>query len=143
MTPYLALVTRAGDGTDLVLRFPDVPGVEARGRDAAQVLESAGERLSRHLATLQAEGASLPRASALQELLGDPAIRKQAEPLWTLVVPRPVHAPRVRINIMIDPGILKRADEAAGIQGVSRSAYIEEAVRISLPDGAETGRFRR
>lgn len=43
-------------------------------------------------------------------------------------------AKKTRTTLTIDPGILKRATRAAKVQRISRSAWIEEAMRSHLED---------
>ena len=128
MADYWALIHE--DETGFGISFPDVPGCISAGRSVEEAISEGSDALSAHLAWLKAEGDAVPQPRPLAELRGDPKIRELAEDAtWQLVRARTVQAPRVRVNIMIDPGLLREADEAAEAAGMTRSGLIEAALR--------------
>ncbi|WP_432443172.1 ribbon-helix-helix protein, CopG family [Methylobacterium aquaticum] len=50
-----------------------------------------------------------------------------------LITPRARTGERVRINITIDKGLLRQADEVAEARGVTRSGLIEAALTATIP----------
>lgn len=56
--------------------------------------------------------------------------------LAQLVTPRRVPGERLRINITIDKGLLRVADEAAEAAGLTRSGFIERALEAATDGGA-------
>lgn len=131
MNGYWALVHREGDAFGI--SFPDVPGCVSAGDTLEEALTEGREALSAHLALMKAEGDAIPRSRAYAALLADPDAAGDAEgATWHLVRPRVVQAPRVRVNIMIDAGLLREADEEARALGMTRSGLIETVMRDEL-----------
>lgn len=109
--------------------FPDVPGCVSAGSSLEEALDEGTEALSAHLAWLKAEGDDIPRARAHAALAADPEVQDAArEAIWHRIAPRPVAAPRQRVNIMIEPGLLRLVDGQAEATGKTRSALIEDAL---------------
>lgn len=134
MNGYIALLHPPVGDTGWGVTFPDVPGCVSAGETFEVAAEAAREALSGHLALLKTEGLIPPPARTLAELRADPLIAEDLEDaLVQLVAPRRVPGERVRVNIMIDKGLLRLTDEAAEARGLSRSAFIEEAL-ISAAD---------
>jgi predicted RNase H-like HicB family nuclease len=131
MQGYWALVHE--ENRAFGISFPDVPGCVSAGDTIEAVLTEGREALSAHLAWMKAEGDPIPEPRAYADLQEDPEVTEEADgATWHMIVPRTVQAPRVRVNIMIDPGLLREADEAAEAQGMTRSGLIEAALRARL-----------
>lgn len=131
MNGYWALVHE--DEGAFGISFPDVLGCVSSGSTVEEVLSEGREALSAHLALMKADHDPLPRPRSLTALKADPDALELAEgAAWHLVVPRPVQAPRMRVNVMIEPGLLHDADEAAEAAGLTRSALIEAALKDRL-----------
>ena len=56
----------------------------------------------------------------------------QTPTLRRISEPREVAAPRVRVNVTIDPALLRQADEFAEANGLTRSGLIEDALGARL-----------
>lgn len=120
------------------ISFPDVPGCVAAGCTLEEALEQGAEALSAHLAWMRADGDLLPVARDHAALLCDPEVAEISEDAtWHVVVPRDRQAARVRVNIMIEPGLLRRTDAAAEGLGSTRSAFIESALHAALTGSSE------
>lgn len=134
MNSYWALVHQEGDAFGI--SFPDVPGCISAADTLEGVLVEGREALSSHLAWMRAEGDAVPRPRPHAALQADPETREAAEgATWHLVTPKLVQAPRLRVNIMIDPGLLRNSDQAAEASGMTRSGLIETALRAHLDRG--------
>lgn len=134
MNGYIALLHLPVGDAGWGVTFPDVPGCVSAGESFEAAAEAAREALSGHLALLTTDGLESPPARTLAELRADPSIAEDLEDaLMQLIAPRRVPGERVRVNIMIDKGLLRLTDEAAEARGLSRSAFIEEAL-ISAAD---------
>lgn len=131
MRSYWALVH--GSGRAFGISFPDVPGCISAGDSLEDVLTEGSEALSAHLALLRAEGDPVPKARSHAELVSNPdADWDVDEAAWHLVPVRDVAAPRLRVNVMVDPAVLREADDAAAAVGQTRSSYVEDALRERL-----------
>lgn len=132
MRTYIALLHKS-PGTSYGVTFPDLPGCTSGGRTADQALANAAEALSAHLALMRADGDAIPEPRTIEALRADPAAAEEMDgAIISLVEMRPVAAPKLRVNVMIDPGVLRDADRAAEATGQSRSAFIEAALRAKL-----------
>ncbi len=121
------------DGGAFGISFPDAPGCISAADTLEDVLVDGCEALSAHLAWMKAEGDTIPPPRSHADLTADPEAEMNVEGgTWHLVVPRAVQAPRLRVNIMIEPGLLREADAAAEAEGKTRSGLIEEALRVRL-----------
>lgn len=130
MEAYLALIHPPEGGSSYGVTFPDVPGCVSAGDTFGEAIANAEEALSSHLALLRADGDPVPEPRRYEELIQDAEMAQDAQgAAWAAIVPRVVPTPRVRVNIMIDPLLLRELDEAAAREGINRSAYIEAAVR--------------
>ena len=141
MQSYIAAFHPAGpdDGTWGVT-FPDVPGCVSSGASFAEAWHNAHDALNGHLALMIADRDPLPAARPLEQILAaakaDPDLAEEIEGAFLqLVTPRQVAAPKQRVNVMIDPLVLRSADEAAEAEGLSRSAFIERVVKTAVGAG--------
>jgi len=130
MRPYVALIHLPENGSSWGVTFPDVPGCVSAGDSFEEAVENAREALSGHLAALQADGDPIPEARTYKQVRDDEDVQAEVREGATLhlVEPRVIAAERVRVNITIDKGLLRRADETAEAKGITRSAFIEQAL---------------
>ena len=128
---YPALVTGDVSG-GYRAEFADFAGATVSEPNAGDLLRAARERLRRELAELERHGRDWPSATPV-EALGE---RLQAARAALLLVDVQVEETPVRVNISIGDRLLRRLDEAAEAQNMTRSGYIAAAVRQRL---GETG----
>ena len=129
MTAYIAFVHPPEDGSEWGVTFPDVAGCVSSGTTFESAVEAAQEALSGHLSCLAADGDPLPDARTLSQIQADPlATAEAAGAITQLVVPDQIPSERVRVDLTLDRGLLRRADEAARARGLSRTAFIEAAL---------------
>ncbi|KFC72219.1 DNA-binding protein, CopG family [Bosea sp. LC85] len=126
---YVALVHKPQAGSTWGITFPDLPGCVSSGANFEEAAFGAVEALAGHVAAIQADGDPVPRARSFFELSEDAAflaeLDEDASPMMVALIP--IAAPKERINIMIDRGVLRRVDQAARAEGISRSAFLERA----------------
>lgn len=119
------------------MTFPDVAGCVAGGTSFERAVEAAQDALSAHLAVLAADGDPPPPARTFSDIQADPlAAEEAAEAITRFVAPDPIPTERVRVDLTLNRGLLRQADEAARARGLSRTAFIEAAL------SAETRRVR-
>ena len=70
----------------------------------------------------------MPDPTPLEQLTRDPEVVEFAR----ILVRADLSGRAVRVNISIDEGLLAAADAAAQRQGMSRSAFLADAVRTAL-----------
>ncbi len=133
---YLAILEPAeGGGYGVV--FPDFPGCVTRGRDAEEATRNALEALLLHVEGMIEEGLELPEPSPADAPL--PEWLAELDPSRCIRVLLPVERAQkpVRVNIMIEEGLLARIDRVAALRGQTRSAFLAEAARRMLAEGRE------
>lgn len=130
MKSYIALMHRPEATSYWGVTFPDFPGCTSAGATFEEAFANAREALSGHVAAMRSDREAIPEPSqfdaALLNALFAEEIEGGAMPVFVDLVDVP--APKERINIMIDPGVLRRVDEAARAEGMSRSSWIEREV---------------
>jgi predicted RNase H-like HicB family nuclease len=130
MDSYFALLHPPEDQSSWGVTFPDLPGCVSGGDNFEDAVQAAREALSGHLAALRADGDPVLRPRTWADLSADPETDRDGA-FVQLITPRRVPAERVRINITIDKGLLRVADEAAEAEGMNRSAFIERALEAA------------
>ena len=126
---YPALVTgdqAQGYRAELV----DFSDTCANASGAADLLQAARERLLAALTGLEHEGRDWPTPTLVETL----AQRLQAAGAVLMLVDVQVEETPVRVNISIGDRLLRRLDQAAEAQSMSRSGYIAAAVRERLEE---------
>ncbi len=134
VTVYPALVT--GDQPrGYRAAFVDFPNASVTEPGWAELLKAARERLLHELSELERSGRDWPAATSV-ETLGP----LQAGGAVVLLVDVQVDDTPVRVNISIGERLLRRLDEAAQAQNMTRSGFIAAAVLQRLgEDGAARG----
>ena len=110
--------------------LPDLPSVSAAAASTPSLLRELRERLLQELKRLEAEGVDWPASSPMERLRDDPS---GADSLLMLVDVQVDDAP-VRVNISSGERLLKRSDDAAETQNMSRAGFIPAAARQRLGD---------
>jgi predicted RNase H-like HicB family nuclease len=146
MNRYTGILCK-DDGSSYGIHFPDLPGCAAAGETEDEVLANAAVALR-----LWTEGmAVLPAASTFDTLRKRPDVMQDlAEGGCAVLIPLIKFGRKQRLNVMLEPDVVAATDQAAKAAGVSRSAYIEQAVagRLTEDLGAATtfpatGKVRR
>ena len=135
MDSYFAILHPPEGDSSWGVTFPDLPGCVSAGDSFEDAAHAAREALSGHLAALRADGDPVPAPRTWAEISADPEAMPQGS-LAQLVTPRRVPGERLRINITIDKGLLRVADEAAEAAGLTRSGFIERALEAATGEVA-------
>ena len=129
MTTIVFVAQASGDeASGYRAKFPDLPALVIDAVDIASLLRDARAGLLRELRALEAAGDAWPTPTTMTtfhqrgEHAGD----------TLLLVDVQVDDPPLRVNISIGERLLKRLDEAATAQDMSRSGFIAAAVRHRL-----------
>ena len=124
MKTYIAVVSKDAESAFGVW-FPDVPGCFSGTDEEADILRNAIQALSLHF-----DGQTLPEARGVDQIARDAEVAEMLQSgSWLLAVPFVTLANRkVRANISLDKGILDAIDDASALRGLTRSAFIAEAV---------------
>lgn len=120
-------------GSDFGVSFPDFPGCVTAGRTLEEARQLAGEALTLHIAGMLEDGDALPEPSTLDELAGNPAMRRAVAFLVSAVAPEKT----VRVNITARESQIEAIDRIARERGMTRSAYM---VQAAIPSAQGAGR---
>ena len=128
MAAYIALIRKA-KGTCYGVEFPDFPGCISAGDTLEEAVQEGAAALSLHLRGMRDDGEPIPEPTPIEKILA----LKEARGAIPAVIVVPKKAPRPRrVNVMLDPGLLGRIDEAAAAEGLTRSGWIAELARAAL-----------
>ena len=131
---YLAYLSREVDARYGV-RFPDLPGCTAGGWTLEQARESATDALTNYLEQRIEQGDSVPEASTLDDLVGDPRLQGCVVCLVTAEAPEKT----VRVNITARASQIEAIDRLAKEAGMTRSAFL---VQTAIREGNVVARRR-
>ena len=122
---YIAYLSRESDGK-YGARFPDFPGCTAGGRTLEEARDFAADALTSHLELMIEQGDSVPEASTLDDLVGDPGMPGSVLCLVTAEAPEKT----VRVNITARASQIEAIDRLAKSAGMTRSAFlVQTAIR--------------
>ena len=134
MSTYFAIVHK-DPGSAYGVVFPDVPGCFGAGDTYDEAVASAGEALRLHAEGLAAGSRNLPQPRSFEQLLGDPELSEEAR--GAAIVPIEYHNEiddHVAIVVDVESALLDALDLAARKRGISRSAFLTEALREKVAD---------
>ena len=131
---YIAYLCKEADAKYGV-RFPDFPGCTAGGRTLEQARESAAGALTSYLEQMVEQGESVPEASTLDDLVGDPRMQGSVVCLVTAEAPEKT----VRVNITARASQIEAIDRLAKEAGMTRSAFL---VQTAIREGNVVARRR-
>jgi predicted RNase H-like HicB family nuclease len=127
---YIAYL-RKDEGLDFCVRFPDFPGCTTAGKTLEEARKLAIEALTLHMAGMIEDGNALPKASTLDQLVGDPAMRGAVALLVSAEPPEKT----IRINITARESQIETIDRLAMARGMTRSAYMVQSALRGVPEG--------
>lgn len=130
---YPAILEPDGKGGYGVV-FPDFPGCLTVGATAEEAARHALEALLLHVEGMIEDGLELPDPTAPDAPFPDWLERLDPSRCIRLLLPVELAERPVRVNIMIDQGLLARIDRIAELEGRSRSSLLAEAARRWLCD---------
>lgn len=120
---YVGVIERSEDGGYGVF-FPDLPGCVAAADNYHDVLRDAEIALEFHIAGMIEDGEALPAPSPTGIIEADPDVREEGRVLIGVLA----DPPKVRVNVMIEPGVLKAIDMVTD----NRSRFLNQAAKAKL-----------
>ncbi len=128
MSTYIALIRKDPD-SDFGVDFPDFPGCVTAGSTLDEARAMAEEAVRFHVDGMLEDGESLPEPRSLEAIMTDPDNLGAVAFLVSL----PDSPSRtVRVNVTLPEPTLRRIDDWAKSQGLSRSAFLAEAALESI-----------
>ncbi|WP_300009759.1 type II toxin-antitoxin system HicB family antitoxin [uncultured Roseobacter sp.] len=126
---YVAFIHKE-DESEFGISFPDFPGCIAVASDLDAVLAEGAKALAFHAEGMREDGEDIPAPSSIKDIFADSGLAGWAEGAMVVLVPLVTDqgSPR-RINITMDPGLLRAVDDAADRRGMNRSAFLASAAR--------------
>ena len=124
-------VALGGHGAAYAASFPDLPGCSAEGASVGELLSTARAALLHELQRLAEVGQDWPEPTPMERLTGGEGS--------VLLVDVQVEDTPVRVNISIGERLLKRIDERAQAQSMTRSGFIAAAAREALGERPARG----
>ena len=108
---------------------PDLPGCFSAGDTFDEALQNVAEAIELHLEGLEDVGGDIPRASKIEEHLGD---KDYAGGTWGFVDidVTPYLGKTEKINVSLPFSVIRRIDEQTGARG--RSRFLAEAALKAL-----------
>ena len=107
------------------ISFPDVPGCFSASDTLEDLVKNASEALA-----LWFEDEPMVEPRGLDEVVDDAAFKEAAEGASLILVPLITLTGRtVKANLTMDAGLLQAIDATAKARGMTRSAFIADAVR--------------
>lgn len=123
MALYIALVRKDSD-SDYGVEFPDFPGCVTATPVLEDVLHLAEEALRFHIEGLTEDGEPLPKPSSAAEIMADPRNR-EALALFVELEEAPGE---VQVDVTLPEEMVQKIDAKATARGLSRSAFLMEAL---------------
>lgn len=120
---YPAVLERSAEGSYGVF-FPDLPGCVAVADNEIDIWAQAEAALHLHVAGLIEDGDILPMPSALSSMERDPEVDQLAVALLGVES----EPEKVRVNVMMEPGVLKAIDLVSD----NRSQFLTRAAKAAL-----------
>ena len=122
-TFYVGIVERGASGGYGVY-FPDLPGCVAVAESYAEVLRDAELALELHVLGMIEDGEALPAPTSVAAIVADPEVCEEGR----LLVGVAADPPKVRVNVMLEPGVLKAIDMVSD----NRSRFLNQAAKAKL-----------
>ncbi len=120
---YPALIDKDED-SDFGVSFPDFPGCVSAGETMEDAVLGAQEALAGHIALILADGETLPKPAALEEVAATREPSTVAVTLIAAVLPGRAR----RVNVTLDEALLEEIDQISD----NRSGFLAEAARAEL-----------
>lgn len=125
---YIAYLHKDRD-SDFGVSFPDFPGCITAGKTLEEARRMAVEALAFHVEGMVQDSLEIPEPSTLDQLAGDPALRRAV----AVLIPLQMEEKTVRVNITARESQLEEIDRLAKRAGLTRSAYIVQSATRGLP----------
>lgn len=113
------------------IHFPDYPGVVSGGESFQDAVNRGANSLAFHLQGMAEDGDEI-RLPPSQDEAFHAAFGEVSAGAMPAFIEIEFPGKAVRVNISIEENLLSQVDSAARAQGMSRSAFLANAVRSSL-----------
>jgi len=132
MNYYVGILDGFGDVWGV--RIPDCPGCHGGGATPEAAITDAISALREWAAEILTDGAPLPKARSMADILADPESRPDITTgESSVLIPLMLDAGRtVRANVTFDAGLLEAIDAEAERRGLTRSAFLASAARDKI-----------
>lgn len=132
---YIAFI-HTDDEPGYGISFPDFPGCISQGDTFEDALRLGREALEFHIEGMIEDGDEIPAPSTIGYLMSAPDLAEQRVGMAIASVPyvRDMGSPK-RVNISLDPGLLRSIDIVAKSRGMTRSAFLASAARKEIHPG--------
>jgi predicted RNase H-like HicB family nuclease len=132
MIYYVGILDGSGDVWGV--RIPDCPGCHGGGATPEAAISDAISALREWAAEIRTDGAQLPKARPMAQILVDPESGPQLTTgESSVLIPLLLDAGRtVRANVTFDAGLLDAIDAEAERRGLTRSAFLASAAREEI-----------
>ena len=127
---YTAFLYRE-DGGGFSVIFPDLPGCQTCGDDAAEAVRRAEDAAAGWIEETAEHGDPVPDARPIDKIASDPELGPETA---RVLVPVDVPGRAMRLNISMDEGLVQRIDRSASQLGMTRSGLLAEAARRFLAE---------
>ena len=119
---YIGLIRKEAK-SDYGVDFPDFPGCVSAGKTLEEARVMASEALSAHVEFMLEDGDALPKASSLDDIM---AKKENRDAVVTVVAVQNPQASK-RVNITVKEDALKKIDNYAKKNGMTRSQFLTAA----------------
>jgi len=123
MAFYIALVRKDPD-SDYGVEFPDFPGCVTATPELEDVLSLVVARRVSHVEGMTEDGEPLPKPSSAAEIMADPRNREAL----ALFVELEEGPGEVQVDVTLPEDMVQKIDAKATARGLSRSAFLVEAL---------------
>jgi predicted RNase H-like HicB family nuclease len=130
MGQYIGLIHKQAE-SDFGVSFPDFPGVATAGTTLDDARAMAEEALAFHIEGLVADGAAIPEASRLEDIMSDPENR---DGVAILVAARTDAPKAVRVTVTLPEDVLTQIDRFAEAHGLTRSGFLTKAAKRAMEE---------
>lgn len=131
MALYIALVRKDAD-SDYGVEFPDFPGCVTASPSLEDVPHLAEEVLRFHVEGLTEDHEPLPKPSSVSQVMADPRNREALALFVELEKP----PGDVQVDVTLPEEMVQKIDAQATARGLSRAAFLTEALEEVLRKSA-------
>lgn len=132
MKTYFAAVLK-DQGSAYGVIFPDIPGCFSAGDTFEEAVANAEEALRQHADVAAENGLKLPEPRGFDELLADPAVRKEIGGVPLIAVPlMEATDDQIEVSLSVDRALYDAIVDAADASGMTRADFLAAAAREKI-----------
>jgi predicted RNase H-like HicB family nuclease len=132
---YLAVFERIEGEENWSVLFPDLPEIAATAETEGAAFSVAADALASAAEAYAEDGRALPEPRPFEQVL-DALQPPEGRRVVAAVPVEPPGRP-VRINVTVDPNLLRRVDAAATRLGMSRSRFLAQGARLLVEQSSD------